>query len=197
MYYSKTPEQVLIEFNTKRNGLSSTERLRRLSTDGKNLVESKQKNRFLEILRSQIFNLLVFVLLAAALLSLLTGHAADAIVILAVIVINTTVGFVQEYRAEKALDSLKKLLVRKSKILVDGQVMEVDSETLVKGDIVVIEEGDIIPADGRILQATLLKTNESALTGESLPIDKDILVLDGNLTIGEQKNMLFSSTLCV
>ncbi len=197
MYYSKTPDQVLIEFNTKRNGLSSTERLRRLSSDGKNLVESKQKNRFLEILRSQIFNLLVFVLLAAALLSFLTNHAADAIVILAVIVINTTVGFVQEYRAEKALESLKKLLVRKSKVMVEGQVVEVDSETLVKGDIVVIEEGDIIPADGRILQATLLKTNESALTGESLPIDKDIVVLDGNLTIGEQKNMLFSSTLCV
>ncbi len=196
MYYTKEIEKVLQEFNSQAEGLTSSERERRLSVDGKNVVQSNKQSRIWEILKDQLFNLLVLVLVAAAFLSFITDHVADGIVILLVIVINTIVGFAQEFRAERAMESLKKLLVKKSKIMVEGKLVEVDSESIVRGDVVILEEGDIIPADGRIIKATLLKTNESALTGESLPVDKISGTLESNLGTADQKNMVFSGTIC-
>lgn len=177
-----------------KNGLSIKEAKDRLVRFGPNILKQTKGPGILSIFLSQFTNLLVIILLIAAFISLLLGEKIDAIMIMAIVLINAIVGFIQEYKVEKAIEHLKKLVTTNAKVYRDGKLLEIPSAELVPGDLIVIEEGMKIPADIRIVQAINLQTIEAPLTGESTPVSKTENPLEGELPIADQKNMLFSST---
>lgn len=178
-----------------KNGLSETEVEDRLAKFGPNILKQAKGPGILSIFLSQFINLLIIILLIAALISLLLGEKIDAIMIMAIVLINAIVGFIQEYKVEKAIEHLKKLVTTNAKVYRDGKLLEIPSSDLVPGDLIVIEEGTKIPADIRIIQAINLQTIEAPLTGESTPITKTSETLKDELPIADQKNMLFSATI--
>lgn len=190
-------EDLYYLLKTSEGGLTTEVANERLAKFGKNQIEEKGKINILSLLLNQFKSLLVAILLAAALISYLTDHLADAVVILLVIIINAAIGFIQEYRADRSIRALKKLLVLKSKVIRDGKLTQIDASNLVPGDIIIVEEGDKIPADARIIRYSNLRTIESSITGESLPVDKDDSVAPLNSSIGDRKNMLWTGTICV
>ena len=146
---------------------------------------------------AQLNDILIYILLAAAVISALLGETSDAIIIAIVIFINATVGIIQESKAEKALDALKKLSTPKAVVKRDGELKEIPSEEVVPGDIIIIDAGRYVPCDLRLIETANLKIEESALTGESVPVDKDasLVLTSEDIPLGDQKNMLFMSTL--
>ncbi|MEG2353453.1 MAG: cation-translocating P-type ATPase [Clostridium sp.] len=198
MWFSKKPEDILKELNTNPIlGLTSSEVDSRKEKYGLNKLTSKKGKTIIQLFFAQLNDILIYVLIAAALISGFLGEISDAIIIAIVIIINAIVGIVQESKAEKALDALKELSTPKALVKRDGELIEIQSEDVVPGDIIVIDAGRYIPCDIRLLETANLKVEESALTGESVPVDKNAnLVLDPSETaLGDQKNMVFSSTL--
>lgn len=193
--YQKSVEQIARELDTDlKNGLSSSGAQNKLQKSGPNVLkESKGKNPFF-ILLSQFKSFLVLILLAASLAAYFLGETIDAVMIIAIVLLNTSIGFIQEYRVEKAIQHLKKLVTLKIKVIRDGELLEIPSSQLVAGDLVKIEEGQKVPADIRISQSFNLHTIEASLTGESTPIAKDGNPLSEELAIADRKNMLFSGT---
>ena len=207
-HYLTDKEEVLSSLDASVNGLSSEEAAKRLERDGKNkLAEGKKVTIFQRII-SQLLDPMVLVLIGAAVVSAVTELSmhpdklpTDVFIILAVVILNTVLGVVQESKAEKAIDALKEMAAATSKIIRDGKHMTVRSEELVKGDIVILEAGDAVPADGRIIESASMKIEEAALTGESVPSDK----IDGTLTAGEngdvslgdRKNMCYMGSVVV
>lgn len=181
---------------SSKEGLSQKEAKKRLALYGPNSLAEKKEGGLLKLIWSQVNNVLVYVLLAAAAVSILTKHAGDAVVIFIVIAINTLVGTIQEYRANKAVDSLKSLLLPKAKVIREGKLQIIAAADLVPGDIAVIEQGDRIPADGRLIQGNNLRAMESTLTGESVPQDKSIEAVAARTEFGSQSNMLWMGTFC-
>jgi P-type Ca2+ transporter type 2C len=184
-------------------GLSTTEADRRLAEHGSNsLVEKKKTPLFVRFLM-QFKDVMVIILLIAALISLFTGEkgfgfnsegAVDAAIIFFVVLMNAVLGLVQESRAEKALDALKRMTAPNAKVLRDGIRKVIPASTLVPGDIILVEAGDLVPADSRIITCANLKAEESSLTGESVPVDKSAeAILGADVAIGDRKNMLFTS----
>jgi Ca2+-transporting ATPase len=194
-YYKLSSSEVLKELNTSRSGLSLNEAKNRLEQYGLNELVKKKDLRFIKIFLKQVANPLVYILFIAALISLISNHASDAIVILAVILINSIIGFIQEYRAERSIEALKSLLVLKSKVLRDGELYQIDAKELVPGDVILIEEGDKIPADARLIEARNLQVIESSITGESIPSEKNINELNADLSIADRKNYVFMGTI--
>ena len=192
--------------SSKSTGLSENEASFRLEKNGKNkLIEGKKKTLFQRLI-AQIADPMVLVLIGAAVVSLITclieGEApTDVAIILAVVVLNTVLGVLQENKAEKAIDALKEMAAATSKIIRDGKHMVVKSEDLVVGDIVLLEAGDAVPADGRILESASLKIEEAALTGESVPSDKVDHILtaseNGDVALGDRKNMCYMGSVVV
>jgi Ca2+-transporting ATPase len=176
-------------------GLASDEAGRRLARHGENrLVEARPRPAWLKFL-DQFRNFLVIVLLLAALLAWAVGDLKDAVVILIVVVFNAALGFYQEHRAEQTLAALKNMLAANARVRRDGQVVELDAARLVPGDIVLLEAGDRIPADGRLLAAHALEVDEAALTGESHAVGKSTALLDAaDLALGDRLNMLYMNT---
>ncbi|MBU3135842.1 calcium-translocating P-type ATPase, PMCA-type [Clostridium gasigenes] len=198
MWFNKTSEEALKELNSNAlNGLSSTDAKERLATNGENKLAGKKKKSIAMLFFIQINDVMIYILLGAALISGIVGEISDAVIILIVILVNALIGLVQESKAEKALDALKKLSTPKALVKRDGQLKEIPSEEVVVGDIVIIDAGRYIPADLRILESANLKIEESAFTGESVPADKnsETIVSEGDVPIGDQHNMLFMSTL--
>ncbi|WP_319001559.1 cation-translocating P-type ATPase [Clostridium sp. CS001] len=198
MFFNKTIEEALNELNVSPiTGLSEKETDLRKEKFGLNQLASKKPKTLISMFFAQLNDMLIYVLIAAAAVSALLGEVSDAIIIAIVIIINATVGIIQESKAEKALDALKKLSTPKAVVKRDGQLKEIPSEEVVPGDIVIIDAGRYIPCDLRLIEAANLKIEESTLTGESVPVDKDAsLVLNGeDIPLGDQKNMLFMSTL--
>lgn len=198
MWFTKTIEQITDELKVNPSiGLTKTESEERLTKYGKNkLQEKKQKSIFLLFI-SQLRDVLIYVLLGATLITFIIGEYVDAIIILLVVFINAIIGVVQEYKAEKAIEALKKMTTPKSLVKRDGEVIEVNSEDLVPGDIIVLDAGRYIPADLRLLESVNLQIEESALTGESVPSEKrasDIFEKP-NTPLGDRTNMAFMSTL--
>ena len=144
---------------------------------------------------AQFNNLLIYVLLASALVTVLLRHALDAVVILAVVLINAAIGFIQERRAEKALEAIRAMLTRESSVLRDGRRLTVPAESLAVGDVVLIEGGDRIPADFRLMRATNLRIEEATLTGESAPADKSTDPVAPDAPLGDRASMAYSGTL--
>lgn len=198
MFFNKTIEEALKELDSNPiTGLSQKETELRTEKFGLNQLESKKPKTLLSMFFAQLNDMLIYVLIAAAIVSALLGEISDAVIIAIVIIINATVGIIQEAKAEKALDALKKLSTPKAVVKRDGELKEIPSQQVVPGDIIIIDAGRYVPCDLRLIEAANLKIEESTLTGESVPVDKDAsLVLTGeDIPLGDQKNMLFMSTL--
>lgn len=194
-FYLQSKDEVLKEFKASPNGLSSGEAKERLAKYGENaLVEGKKQTVF-QVFLDQFKDLMVIILIIAALISAFTGDAESTIVIIAVLILNAVLGTVQHVKAEKSLESLKSLSSPSAKVLRDGQKVEIDSKKLVPGDILVLEAGDLVTADGRILDNFSLQVNESSLTGESTNIDKADIDFDQERPLGDRLNMVYSSSL--
>jgi len=198
MFFNKTIEEVLKELDTNlKTGLSQKEIELKRNKFGLNQLASKKPKTLISMFFAQLNDILIYILIAAAVISALLGETSDAIIIAIVIVINATVGIIQESKAEKALDALKKLSTPKAVVRRHGELKEIPSQEVVPGDIIIIDAGRYVPCDLRLLETANLKIEESTLTGESVPVDKDaLLVLTGDdIPLGDQKNMLFMSTL--
>ncbi|EHA6440409.1 calcium-transporting P-type ATPase, PMR1-type [Clostridium perfringens] len=197
MWYKKSKNEILKELDVdEKNGLSSTEALRRLEKYGKNKLETKKKKTLFKQFLSQLKDVMIYILIIAAIISAFLGEISDALIILLVIIINAVIGVIQESKAEKALDALKELSTPKALVKRDGSLKEILSEDIVPGDIVIIDAGRYIPGDLRLIDTANLKIEESAFTGESVPSEKDASFLpDKEIPIGDQNNMAFMSTL--
>ncbi len=194
LWHSLTKEKILAEFETSEKGLSSGEAKKRLEKYGKNTLKEVNKLNLFKILIEQFKSFIIYILIIAGAISFLIQHYLDGIVIFAVVILNASIGFFQQYRAEKAIISLKKLIIPKSRIIREGKHIIVSSEELVPGDIIVLEAGDKINADCRIIQSSNLQANEAILTGESLPIDKSSSVLSAGTIFSKRENMLYTGT---
>lgn len=195
MYYQKRISEVMKACETSENGLSHEEIIKRHQQFGYNILDEKKKENPFMIFLKQFQDLLVIILIIAAIISGMSGQIESTIVIVSVIIVNAILGTIQTLKAEKSLDSLKKLSVPKAKVIREGTLQEVDSTELTIGDLVQIEAGDVISGDGRIIECSSLQINESALTGEVESVDKTTDVITGQVVVGDQKNMVFSSSL--
>lgn len=180
---------------SSKKGLSSREVRKRQLEYGKNRIEETAKKGVLSIFLDQFRDFMIIVLMVATCLSFLMGEYADGITIFAIIILNGIMGFIQEYRAEKSLTELKKLTAPQARVVRNGNVQEINATELVPGDLLLLHSGDRIPADARIISSQGLQVNESLLTGESLPVDKEEKHLNTRgLGLAEQTNMLFMGT---
>lgn len=194
-FYDEKVEEVYRELGSSPRGLTSVESASRLQRYGYNEIIEKKGISKLKILVSQFASPLIWILVIAVVISALLGKIVDASVIAAILVINAILGFVQEYKAEKAIQALKKLTSLKAKVVRDGKELEIDAKELVPGDIIILETGDKIPADARLLDVISLETQEASLTGESTPVVKSLSVLTENTALADRINMVFSSTI--
>lgn len=193
--YQKSIQEVLSEFDASRNGLTSFQVDDRQKQYGLNEMDQQEKESPLQIFLSQFKDLLVIVLIVAGFISMATGEIVSSIVIFIVITINAILGTVQTLKARKSLESLSKLSMPHVKVIRDGQLHQIVSNELTIGDLVYVEAGDVIEGDGRLIECANLQVNESALTGESLPQEKQLDVIAGEVGIADQTNMVFSSGL--
>lgn len=195
-YFRKTAAEALRAQNTSEQGLSAQEAAQRLQTHGENKLSEGKKKSIARIFAEQFRDLMVCILMIAAIISACSGNVESTIVIFAVLILNAVLGTVQYVKAEKSLESLKAMASPTAKVLRDGARVEIDSALVVPGDIVLLEAGDMVTADGRILENFSLKVNESSLTGESEGVDKQTDVIDAEqVALGDQKNMVFSGSL--
>ncbi len=195
-WYKREADDIVAELQTSpQNGLTSAEAKSRLEKYGLNeLIDRGTKSPWL-ILLDQFKDVMVIILFIAALVSLFLAEYADVVVIMAIVVLNAAIGFSQEYRAEQAVAALKKLAVPTVKVRRDGRVEEISARLLVPGDIVMLEAGNLVPADGRLLSCVNLKIEEAALTGESEAVEKvDHILTGSDLPIGDRRNMAFMGT---
>jgi Ca2+-transporting ATPase len=195
-WYARSTEEIGRELGVlPGQGLDEDEAARRLSTHGRNELPEAAPPSPWHILGAQFSSLIVWVLIGAALVSGLLGEWVDAGAILAIVLLNGLLGFVQEYRAEQSLAALKTLAVTYARVMREGERRTLSSTELVPGDIIDVEAGDRVPADARLIQAAAFRTQEAALTGESTPVDKNSLVLaDNDVPLADQRNMLFMGT---
>ncbi len=175
-------------------GLSATEAERRLGEYGPNALKEPPPHSILSMFLDQLKEVLVLILIVAAVISGALGEWADSIVIMVIVVLNACLGVYQEHKAEKALMALKKMTTPTAKVIRDGDVYQVHLEKLVPGDIVLLEAGDSLPADIRLIETASLRTNEAALTGESVPVEKGVGLIERDVPVGDQKNMAFMGT---
>ncbi|WP_295628920.1 cation-translocating P-type ATPase [uncultured Intestinimonas sp.] len=195
-YFNRTPEETLQDLEASRTGLTSAQAAERLGRYGKNALAEGKRKTPIQVFLEQFKDLLVVILLIAALISAVSGNAESTIVIFAVLILNAILGTVQHFKAEKSLESLKAMSSPTAKVLRDGARTMVPSAQIVPGDIVELEAGDMVVADGRILENFSLKVNESSLTGESEGVEKTAEVIPGEeVALGDRKNMVFSGSL--
>jgi Ca2+-transporting ATPase len=195
-YYSLDGAKVLSSFGSdQKKGLSSSVAASRLHDFGLNEIKKQSNVSALVIFFRQFRSFIIYLLIFALIVSALLKEYIDASVIAAILILNATFGFIQEYRAEKSIEALRRLSSLKARVIRNGEIYEIDSRELVPGDIIVVEEGDKVPADARVIENFSLSCLESSLTGESTPTSKTSERLNGNLVISDQKNMIFAGTL--
>lgn len=188
-------EEVLATVNVKPDtGLSPEEAASRLKEHGRNILKAEAKMSPLRRFLSQLKSPVVIILLAATVISGLLGETTDAIAIATIVIINAIIGYVQEAKAEAAVEALKKLSAPKARVLRGGNILELEASEICCGDILILEAGDYVPADCRLIQASQLSADEAILTGESLPVNKDAAPVSGSAILAERRNMLFAST---
>ncbi|HEX6846110.1 MAG TPA: cation-translocating P-type ATPase [Chitinophagaceae bacterium] len=194
-WYQLKIEEVFKKTGSGETGLSAAEAKRRLHKIGPNELEEGKKKTIGSMLLMQFKDLMILILLAAAIISGIIGDITDTIVILIIVVLNALIGFFQEYRAEKAMEALKQMAIVQSQVIRDNHLTTLPATELVPGDLVVLEAGNAVPADVRIIESNTLKIEEAALTGESVAVDKISDVLEDNeLPIGDMKNLAFKGT---
>ncbi|MEM2386097.1 MAG: HAD-IC family P-type ATPase, partial [Candidatus Bathyarchaeia archaeon] len=198
--------EVLSELGVSRNGLFSSEALERLRKYGPNEIRKVKRRTALHMFLDEFKDIFILLLIAATIFSAIIGYwemmhggefmeaFADTITISAIVLLCAITGFIQEYRAEKAVEALKKLAAPKARVIRDGEEIIIPASEVVPGDILALEEGDHIPADARLIEVVELKTNEAVLTGESVPVNKELVVLSENTPVSERRNMVFSAT---
>lgn len=194
-FHNLSIKESLVHLDTQMNGLGEREAEQRLQKYGKNKLKKTQQFLAIKVFFNQLKSLLVVILILAMILSIFLGEKVDAIAIFTVILLNTILGFVEEYKAEKSIDSLKKLETLESIVLRDGVEKVINPEFLVRGDVVILSEGEKIPADCRVLEAFSLEVDESMLTGESSTVAKTADKLTHNPGVADRKNILYSSCL--
>ena len=204
--YLNSCNVVMTHYNTTQNGLSSNEAATRLESNGKNkLQEGKKESLFVKFLKQFAEPMTIILLVAAVISGILEivehSFPVDAVIILAVVLINATLGVIQESKAEKAIEALQEISGATSKVIRDGKQITIKSEDLVVGDIIVLEAGDAVPADSRIIECASMKVEEAALTGESVPANKQVEELkpnaNGEVALGDRKNMVFMGSTVV
>jgi len=194
-FYNLNVPDTIKSIDTFQKGLSEEEARKRLKEYGSNELKHKENISPFQILFRQFTSSIVFILLAALVISLLIGEKLDAIVISTIVVLNGIFGFVQEFKAEKAIEALKKLTALKAKVIRNGVETEIDSRDLVPGDIILLETGSKVPADARLIDIAAFRIDEASLTGESVPSNKTTEPLDDNILVNDQKNMVFMGTI--
>ncbi|WP_048051143.1 calcium-transporting P-type ATPase, PMR1-type [Methanosarcina soligelidi] len=194
MYHDEAADAVLKTLDTSETGLSSGEAENRLKKYGKNELKEEEKTSVFKLLFSQFKSFLILILIVAALVSAFLGELVDALVILFTVFLAGVLGFVQEYRAEESIKLLKSLTSPEALVVRDGKEVKVPSSLLVPGDILILQAGDRIPADARLLEAQSLKIDESSLTGESVPVEKSIKILLPETPQPDRKNMAYTGT---
>lgn len=194
-YWNYSEEELRKEFGVEKNGLSTKQVEKIRAEKGENVLQEGKKKSVLEVFLSQFCDLLVVILIVAAVISMFSGNMESTLVILLVLIMNAILGTVQHVKAEKSLDSLKQLSSPSAKVIREGTKQEIPSREVVPGDIVILEAGDMIVADGRILHNYSLQVNESSLTGESTNVDKSDNVLEGDIPLADRKNMVYSGSL--
>ena len=203
MWFTKSQEAVLKELNVNsKTGLSTEEAKKRLEKYGLNKLKGKPKKSLLQLFLAQLKDVLIYVLIGAAVINIIahgTEGIPDALIILTVVLINALVGVIQESKAEKALEALQQMTAPKSLVRRNGEVIEINSEELVPGDILIIDAGRYIPADVRLIESANLQIQESSLTGESVPSEKnaDFITSDEKISVGDKENMAFMSTIAI
>ena len=196
MYFNRRIDEVMAEFGTGPDGLTEAQVAENLEKYGPNKLYEKKKKSVFAVFLSQFKDLLVIILIIAAMISMATGNVESTVVILAVLILNAILGTVQYLKAEKSLDSLKSLSSPTAKVIRNGEHMEIKAEDLAAGDIIRLEAGDIVPGDARVIDSYSLKVNESSLTGESEGVEKFSDPIEGEkVALGDQKNMVFSGSL--
>ncbi|HZW04673.1 MAG TPA: cation-translocating P-type ATPase [Anaerolineaceae bacterium] len=195
-WHTLEPDAVLARLDTRlQNGLTSDEARKRLQAFGPNELAEARRRTFLQMVIGQLKSFVIVLLIAASIISAALGEWVDALAIIAIVVLNAVLGVIQESRAEEALAALKKLAAPDAQTLRDGHRVTVPARELVPGDIVFLEAGNFVPADVRLLEAVNLKVEEAALTGESVPVEKDAsLVLDTDASLGDRRNTAFMGT---
>ena len=195
-YFNQISNQVLQSFNVTKDGLNDEQVQINLNNYGRNTLTEKKKETVLQVFLNQFKDLLVFILIIAGIISMVSGNIESTLVIFVVIVANAILGTVQHFKAEQSLDSLKALSSPSAKVIRNGIKIEIDSKDIVPGDILLLEAGDMVSADGRVIESYSLQVNESSLTGESLSVDKiDSIIEKEEIALGDQKNMVFSGSL--
>ena len=196
-WYNRNPEEAERELESNHSeGLSSTEAKKRLEEYGPNALEEGKKKSIWSKLAEQFLDPMILILIVAAVLSIILGEVSDAVIIMAIVVVNALLSIYQEGKAEQAIEALQKMASPNAKVYRDGSIVSIPSADLVPGDIVELETGDIVPADLRLVESANLKIEEASLTGESVPVEKDAnITYDDVVEIGDRENMSFSSTI--
>ena len=197
MFYKQRSDDTMKYFKSSINGLSQEEVDKRLKENGFNELKEKEKTPTWKLFLESFKDPLVIILLVAALVQIFLGEVTECVIIFAVLILNSILGVVQTKKAESSLDSLKQLSVPSAKVIRNNQKITVLSREIVEGDIVLLEAGDYVPADGRIIESQSLKVVEGMLTGESEPVLKDEEVIEKDCALGDQKNMVFSGSMVV
>jgi len=187
-------DEVLTHLQASPRGLDADEARRRLASRGYNELELRSEINPLRIFLSQFKSFIIYILLFAVLFSLLIGEFVDSLIILAILLANAAIGFCQELSAHRSLEALKQIATTRAVVLRDNIRKSIEARLIVPGDILLLEAGDKVPADARIIEAVRLKTEEAALTGESVPVEKHAGVVPSEATLGDRRNMLFSAT---
>ena len=196
-YHAQSAAEVISLLKTSEQGLTSSQAEQKIYAYGFNELKKVAGPSPLKIILSQFASPLVWILVVAIIISLFLRERIDALVIGIIVIINTILGFIQEYKAEKAIDALKKLSSPKARVFRDGKEILIESRRLVPGDVIVIREGDFIAADARLIQANSLKIEQASLTGESQAAGKSTAALDSATALADRSNMVYSSTLAV
>ncbi|WP_254914186.1 cation-translocating P-type ATPase [Billgrantia desiderata] len=196
-WHALPPDEALEKVDGNRDGLSDDEAKSRLERYGPNQLKQEEGRPWWRRLLEQFNNILMIILLVAAVASLALGHMLDALAIVGVVIIIALIGFIQEGKAEQALESIRNMLSPQASVLRGGKRQTIDAEKLVPGDIVMLESGDRVPADLRLLEAKRLRTEEAALTGESTPVDKQTDAVEEDAELGDRSAMVYASTIVV
>lgn len=201
-YYNLNSEQTIKKLKSQETGLTEEEALNRLKNNGLNKINEEKKESKLKKFLNEFNNIMIIILIISSIISFVISYLnnesyLDSIVIISIVIINAILGYIQEIKSDKALDNLKKMQITQTKVKRDNKIYLLNSENLVNGDIIILEAGDIVPADARIIWEASLKTDESTLTGESIAVSKEINALIGTLPIAERKNMIFAGTTIV
>jgi len=190
-----SPDEALAALGSRRSGLSETEARARRLQYGPNELKSRKKTPPILAFLRQFLSPLIYVLIVAVIISVIVGHFLDASVIMGVLILNAVIGFIQETRAEKAMEALIQMAAPKARVRRDGKVRLIPAREIVPGDILLLETGDRVPADARLIEVSNLKVNEAMLTGESMPVDKRTEALRGEVPMAERKNMVHMGTI--